>query len=154
MWHEASINSKCSQSLLREKNSARTANKHERGYHLFFQCRFNKTIWPSIMNDCRQRYNEQPWTEYNYDRATAWRDKCLKNTIRKLCFAASIDMIWKDRNDRSFGKGVSSVEKVKKIIKDYVRERTTSLSNKEYSRENLKVAAAWKIPNCIFKCLR
>lgn len=63
------------------------------------------------MNDCRQRYNEQPWTEYNHDRATAWRDKCLKNTIRKLCFVASIDMIWKDRNDRSFGKGVSSVEK-------------------------------------------
>ncbi|GKB53018.1 RNA-directed DNA polymerase, eukaryota, reverse transcriptase zinc-binding domain protein, partial [Tanacetum coccineum] len=79
--------------------------------YLFFECDYSKN---GIVADMSRKFN----------------GNSINSIVRRLCFAASVYLVWQERNSRIFRDEARSAEELFKILIDVVRMRLLSLKVK------------------------
>ncbi|XP_071718137.1 uncharacterized protein [Rutidosis leptorrhynchoides] len=112
--------------------------------HLFFNCPFSSQVWS----------RSKQWMDFPIFSDT-WRDFMLlvspfakRNVARiivaKLLFAASVYMLWQERNNRFFKKKRRPCDQVSDVIYSVVRLKLMSIKWK-ITPQTLRLKSDWKI---------
>jgi hypothetical protein len=71
--------------------------------HLFFSCSFSRRIWKILLSACLVSDPRQEWDDVVEWSSAALKGKSLWTTLCRLCFAAAVYHIWRQRNDLLHG---------------------------------------------------
>ena len=78
------------------------------------------------------------------------KGKKLLSTIRKLCLAASVYHIWRERNIRLHDQLTRPASVVLQIIRDSIRGRLLTIRDIPDSEENRALLSRWNIEAASF----
>ncbi|GJS50336.1 reverse transcriptase zinc-binding domain-containing protein [Tanacetum coccineum] len=112
--------------------------------HLFFECDYSKEFWDKVndkMGVCGSNYN---WNGIVADMSRKFNGNSINSIVRRLCFAASVYLVWQERNSRIFRDEARSTEELFKILIDVVRMRLLSLKVKR-STAVLRIQERWNV---------
>ncbi|CAB4263971.1 unnamed protein product [Prunus armeniaca] len=70
--------------------------------HLFFKWSYSEAIWRQIIRKCRVVGIPHSWHLLIPWASSSWNGKSARSVVKRLCLAASVYFIWKDRNCRIF----------------------------------------------------
>jgi hypothetical protein len=102
--------------------------------HLFFECKYAREVWAKVCNRAGWDCAPYIWGEVTDWMASFANSKSVANVSSKLCFAASVYHLWKERNARYHGcRGKSPRVLYNNIIED-VRYRLVGLKYKRNNR--------------------
>ncbi|KAG5525159.1 hypothetical protein RHGRI_031740 [Rhododendron griersonianum] len=111
--------------------------------HLFFECSFTSIIWEVVKAKCgfvlpsRDLMDEIHWG------LTHCKDCSIQSRLFKLCLAASVYYIWKERNGRIFQQiGYESTSVVRLILEE-VKASMTSWRHVSRSATNICLILKW-----------
>lgn len=68
--------------------------------HLFFKCSYSEAIWRQIIRKCRVVGIPHSWHLLIPWASSSWNGKSARSVVKRLCLAASVYFIWKERNCR------------------------------------------------------
>ncbi|KAI8570892.1 hypothetical protein RHMOL_Rhmol01G0074200 [Rhododendron molle] len=74
----------------------------------------------------------------------------MRSTLFKLCFAASVYHLWKERNGRIFQQLDHDHSAVEKLILEEVKSCTSSWRHEIKSPDNFRVCSDWRITDSVF----
>ncbi|PWA70619.1 reverse transcriptase zinc-binding domain-containing protein [Artemisia annua] len=114
---------------------------------LFFctSCNFSKSIWDNLKPLCKLDDLSYIWAEIVLGLSIRIANNSIWSVVQRLVFGAAVYYIWQERNIRIFQHDYRTEETVFKIIVDTIRYKLMGLNIKN-SREVLKVAEIWKLP--------
>ncbi|XP_039066533.1 uncharacterized protein LOC120212215 [Hibiscus syriacus] len=88
--------------------------------NLFFECRFAKELWGSIMELCCISREASSWDEELVWASLLLKGKSLIVRMLKLAWTSHVYSIWKERNSRLFRSIAISKEEVLEDIKEAI----------------------------------
>lgn len=112
--------------------------------HLFFDCKYAKQFWLKVCLKMGLSWEEMEWNDTINFFAEMDNGNTIKSIVRRLCLAASVYMIWKERNYRLFKEEKRSVDELFEVFKETVRLRLASLKAKPTSSV-FKVQDDWNV---------
>ncbi|KAI8535796.1 hypothetical protein RHMOL_Rhmol10G0201900 [Rhododendron molle] len=118
--------------------------------HLFFECCFSSAIWRQIL---ARNGLDRPFLLFSQELEWAVQnrgDKSLRDTIYKLSLAASIYVLWRERNLRIFQNKSRDVNGVTSEIFNSVRAKASSWSTIKFSAHNRQICDTWLLDSSIF----
>ncbi|KAJ9561655.1 hypothetical protein OSB04_006815 [Centaurea solstitialis] len=86
--------------------------------HLFFQCNYSSVVWTRICREVNWLNFPNRWVDILV--ALSNQSSAPKLLMHKLTLAASVYMVWRERNNRLFSEKKKPPEQVVKDIKDVV----------------------------------
>lgn len=104
-------------------------NNEETIDHLFFKCEFSKHIWREILDIATKDYSPQRWDMYIDFIGKDWRGNGLEHILSKMCLAACVYSIWKERNNISFCNGMQTKERIIENIRRLIRDKRAEIGN-------------------------
>ncbi|GJV27714.1 putative reverse transcriptase domain-containing protein [Tanacetum coccineum] len=105
-------------------------NDAESHSHLFFECEYSKTFWSKVVDKVRMACNNYKLNEIVAGLLKKTNGNSIDSIIRRICFAASVYLVWQERNNRIFRDEKRNVEDLFGIFNDTVRMRLMSLKVK------------------------
>ncbi|GJZ55588.1 hypothetical protein Tco_0610781 [Tanacetum coccineum] len=120
--------------------------KHETDSHshLFFECEYSKVFWGKILKKMGVFGSTYKWNDLVVEMSKRNNGNPIDSVIRRLCFAASVYLIWQERNNRIFRDECRSIEELIKVLSDIVRMRLLSLKFKR-STAVIKAKKRWDV---------
>ncbi|XP_039007790.1 uncharacterized protein LOC120135602 [Hibiscus syriacus] len=106
--------------------------------HLFFQCEFSSRLWFVSLSACGFRRSVLIWGLELDWMCCMTRGCSLPALVLRLAWNDCIYMLWRERNERVFGRAKSSVEEVFKRFQEIVRLK---LSGRVKQRQLLRHSA-------------
>ncbi|GJS68511.1 reverse transcriptase zinc-binding domain-containing protein [Tanacetum coccineum] len=106
--------------------------------HLFFECEYSKEFWGKVLEKMGVFGSTYKWNDIVAEMSRKFNRNSIKCIIRRLCFAASVYLVWQERNNRIFRDEIRSTEELFKVLIDIVRMRLLSLKVK---RSNVVIRA-------------
>lgn len=88
---------------------------YESHSHLFFDCPFSSLIWKAVKSKCDLVLPDCDLLAAVHWGSIHYKDNSMQSNVFKLCIAASVYYIWKERNGRVFqqvGHDTTSVERL------------------------------------------
>ncbi|GJR84403.1 reverse transcriptase zinc-binding domain-containing protein [Tanacetum coccineum] len=111
--------------------------------HLFFECEYSKVLWNKLL-----KMIDVDWRTNMSAFARSYNGNSINSIIRRLCIAASVYLIWQERNNRIFRDEEISSEDLYKVLYKVVRLRILSLRVKDIVAVR-KVQEIWNVKMCI-----
>ncbi|PWA39711.1 reverse transcriptase zinc-binding domain-containing protein [Artemisia annua] len=112
--------------------------------HLFFYCQLSSAIWNSLKTLMNKQMVDCKWNETINNFAEKPCNNSIWSIVRRLCLAAAVYGIWRERNSRIFSDERCTHETVFGKICDQVRSRLISLKAKSSSAIS-QVEHVWNI---------
>lgn len=112
--------------------------------HLFFKCQYAEQIWEKVVMKMGVQCEKMDWEDIIKEFAGQFNGNSVGSIIRRLCLAASVYMIWQERNQRIFRDEYRRWEEVYEIILENIRLRLMSLKAKR-SVAVLKAQEEWNV---------
>ena len=113
--------------------------------HLFFGCPYSAYIWNNIIDKCELIGCPQSWSVLIPWAASSWHGKSVSSSVNRLCLAASVYYIWRERNCRIFKSLTCPPNVTLKAILNTVRSKICSFGLKISAANNF-IASTWNIP--------
>ncbi|KAI8570416.1 hypothetical protein RHMOL_Rhmol01G0032200 [Rhododendron molle] len=118
--------------------------------HLFFDCPFSPSIWLQVRTCCGLQAHV-----WDLNSEVQWgslygKESSMRVTLFKLCLAASVYYLWKERNGRIFLQVGHESTRVEKLILDEVKSCASSWKHELKTLDNLRVCSEWRISDSIF----
>ncbi|GJT29450.1 RNA-directed DNA polymerase, eukaryota, reverse transcriptase zinc-binding domain protein [Tanacetum coccineum] len=107
---------------------SRIPDSHE---HLFFQCQMVSNLWEIVKRRARIKTNANRWTDIIKDMTMIKNQNSIWCIIGKLCLAATVYVVWQERNGRIFNNDKKDNVMLSKVIFDDVRARLVTLKTKQ-----------------------
>ncbi|GJV70675.1 putative reverse transcriptase domain-containing protein [Tanacetum coccineum] len=107
-------------------------NDAESHSHLFFECEYSKTFWSKVVDKVGMACNNYKLNEIVAGLSKKTNGNSIDSIIRRICFAASVYLVWQERNNRIFRDEKRNVEDLFGIFNDTVRMRLMSLKVKRF----------------------
>ncbi|GKC95579.1 reverse transcriptase zinc-binding domain-containing protein, partial [Tanacetum coccineum] len=98
--------------------------------HLLFECEFSKAIWAKVIRKIGVDWKETNWSNNVEAFAIRWNGNSINSIIIRISLAASVYMIWQERNNRIFRDEMRNPDEIYKILEDIIRIRLLSLKVK------------------------
>ena len=108
-------------------------NEEESHKHLFFNCPFSKDVWDKLKSMMNVQILSNDWNEIIKEMADKPCNNSIWSIVRRLCIAAAVYGIWKERNSRIFRNESCNGDTVFGKTCDHVRNRLLSLKAKHTS---------------------
>ncbi|GJW67965.1 RNA-directed DNA polymerase, eukaryota, reverse transcriptase zinc-binding domain protein [Tanacetum coccineum] len=105
-------------------------NDAESHSHLFFECEYSKTFWSKVVDKVGMACNNYKLNEIVAGLSKKTNGNSIDSIIRRICFAASVYLVWQERNNRIFRDEKRNVEDLFGIFNDTLRMRLMSLKVK------------------------
>ena len=102
-------------------------------------------ISASIIDMCELIGCPQSWSILIPWAAGSWQGKSVSSSVNRLCFAASVYYIWRERNCRIFKSLTCPPNVTLKAILNTVRSKICSFGLKISTANNF-IASTWNIP--------
>ncbi|GJY52321.1 reverse transcriptase zinc-binding domain-containing protein [Tanacetum coccineum] len=112
--------------------------------HLFFECRYSSEVWKNVMDKMGVGDRSYKWFEIVEEMSRTFNGNSINSIIRRLCLAASVYLIWQERNYRIFREERRSHVELTKAIIDVVRMRLLNLKFKR-SDAVIKAQVRWNV---------
>ncbi|GJS15294.1 hypothetical protein Tco_0409766 [Tanacetum coccineum] len=96
-------------------------------YHLFFECEYSKAFWGKVLKKMEVDWNTYNWNDTVAGIARKFNGNSINSIIRRLCFAASVYLIWQERNNRTFRYETRSTEELFKMANTLILKSLVSL---------------------------
>ncbi|GKF67638.1 hypothetical protein Tco_0197317, partial [Tanacetum coccineum] len=77
-------------------------NDAESYSHLFFECEYSKTFWSKLVDKVGMACNNYKLNEIVAGLSKKTNGNSIDSIIRRICFAASVYLVWQERNNRIF----------------------------------------------------
>ena len=119
-------------------------NADESHDHLFFKCQFSSAVWSKLQSLINEQKDDCAWNETVMKFAEKPCNNSIWSIVRRLCLAAAVYGIWRERNNRIFNEERCTHEIVFGKICDQVRCRLSSLKAKSSNAVN-HVEQLWEI---------
>ncbi|XP_071699647.1 uncharacterized protein [Rutidosis leptorrhynchoides] len=108
--------------------------------HLFFECAYSSNVWDKVLDKVRIPIGSYKWKSilvYMSQFAGRNSARCI---VAKLCFAATVYVIWQERNYRIFRRVHRTPDQVFEVIVSNIRLKLMTIKFKPSSYvERLKV---------------
>ncbi|GJR59120.1 hypothetical protein Tco_1501282 [Tanacetum coccineum] len=98
--------------------------------HLFFECEFSKTIWEKVTWKTSVNGKGTNWNNNVEAFAKKWNGNSINNVIRRISLAASVYLVWQEKNNRIFKDEIRSPDEIYKTLEDIIKMRLMSLTVK------------------------
>ena len=98
--------------------------------HLFFECKFSRSVWDKVKNRARIHNNHVTWDETVQDLVNADIGNNIGSVVKMLCFAASVYSIWHERNCIIFRDEQRESDDVVKVVFENVKLKLMSIKVK------------------------
>ncbi|GKE28992.1 reverse transcriptase zinc-binding domain-containing protein, partial [Tanacetum coccineum] len=112
--------------------------------HLFFECEFSKALWEKVIWKIGVDWKEANWNNNVESFAKKRNVNSINNIIRRICLAASVYLVWQERNNRIFRDEMRSPDELYKILEEIIRMRFLSLKVKD-SLAVRKAQEVWNV---------
>ena len=112
--------------------------------HLFFKCEYANQFWGNVVRKVGMSCGKMDWEEIVSSFANSFNGNSIASVIKRLALAASVYLIWQERNNRIFREEQRSCDELFKIWQDNMRFRMMSLKVKP-SVAVLKVQEEWNV---------
>ncbi|PWA74721.1 hypothetical protein CTI12_AA251010 [Artemisia annua] len=112
--------------------------------HLFFNCSYTSELWAKVMHKLKMHNSNTKWEEVIVSFVECYNGSSLGSITRRLCLAASVYMVWHERNKRLFKDERRSVEDLFKCFCVTIRMRLATLKMK-YSKAVSDTEKVWDI---------
>ena len=83
--------------------------------HLFFQCSYTSQFWEKVKVKLNLKCNAMEWNDIMDEVSKMYNGDSIESIIRRLGLAASVYLIWQERNNRLF------IEGTKEVGRSYIR---------------------------------
>jgi len=113
--------------------------------HLFFSCSFSRRIWKTIMGDCFFADVPTSWDEVEVWGPKVMRGKSLQSCLGKICFAAVVYHLWKQRTALLHSNNQCTEEAILAQISWEVRARIMNKGQFKGSDKQLALVAKWNL---------
>ena len=118
--------------------------------HLFFSCPYSNQIWRALKQKCNIPFGDHSWQDCISQMVTLCKGKSLLNTVRKLCFATGVYLIWEERNKRLHENSLREAKVVFWYTTESIRCRLSAVRGIKDSVENRGIQTLWRLPDSIF----
>ncbi|XP_021993818.1 uncharacterized protein LOC110890505 [Helianthus annuus] len=112
--------------------------------HLFFECKLSSEIWCTVRSKVGMDRVEPRWTEIVEWLKHRSRSKSATNLLCKLIVAATMYVIWQERNNRLFKNHARPPDIISKAVIDSVRYKLMGLRFKNTIRVR-ELLEKWEI---------
>ncbi|KAJ0833348.1 putative RNA-directed DNA polymerase [Helianthus annuus] len=112
--------------------------------HLFFECKLSSEIWCTVRSKVGMDTVEPRWTEIVDWLKHRSRSKSARNLLCKLIVAASMYVIWQERNNRLFKNHARPPDIISKAVIERVRYKLMGLRFKNTIRVR-ELLEKWEI---------
>ena len=112
--------------------------------HLFFNCNYSRQFWAKVMHKLKMQIFNTKWERACEKFVEYYNGNSVGSIVRRLCLAASIYLIWQERNNRLFKDEKRSVEELFKCLCDVIKVRLSSLKMK-WSQSVCETEKVWEI---------
>ena len=114
--------------------------------HLFFGCRFSRSIWEKILSLSEQSRLIGTWSEELQWAIQNLKGRKLLHIILRVAWRAYIYYVWKERNGRMYGNSIVTSLQVLEHIKEAVRIKLAGLRFPK-TIENEGLCRRWELYN-------
>ena len=118
--------------------------------HLFFTCPVSSSIWGNVLHKCHDSYHSTPWEEYISLLSNHWKGKSLMTTIKRICLASTVYIIWAERNSRYHNNNSRDINSIVSNILELAQLKLSSLSKVKNNSPNQDIKEEWGLPDSIF----
>jgi hypothetical protein len=115
------------------------------GSTFFFQCRFSRRIWRILMASCLIYDPFVEWEDVANWSVDVLKGKSLQISLCKLNLGATVNHIWKQRNDLLHGNTPRTEEAIVAQIKWEVGSRIMVKGAVKKTAQNLKLVHSWNL---------
>ncbi|GJW11211.1 RNA-directed DNA polymerase, eukaryota, reverse transcriptase zinc-binding domain protein [Tanacetum coccineum] len=112
--------------------------------HLFFRCEYAKKFWLMVNKKIEVRINERDWESIVNKFVDMRNRNSIGSVVRRLCLAASVYLIWQERNNRLFKNKKRNVDDLFTVLVNTIQQRLCSLKVKR-SQVVHKVEIRWNV---------
>ncbi|GJZ54066.1 RNA-directed DNA polymerase, eukaryota, reverse transcriptase zinc-binding domain protein [Tanacetum coccineum] len=98
--------------------------------HLFFEYVYSKEFWGKALDKMGVFGSTYKWNDIVAEMLRKFNGNAINSIIKRLCFAASVYLVWQERNNRIFRDEARSTEELFKVLIDIVRMRLLTLKVK------------------------
>ncbi|GJU32190.1 ribonuclease H-like domain-containing protein [Tanacetum coccineum] len=133
--------------LVREKVSSgviKTMKVSSACRYIYQSCDYSSQFWQLVKKKVEVVNNGKDWSTIVNGFATMKNGNSIRSMIRRLCLAASIYLIWQERNARLFKDEKRNVDDLFKNLVEIVTLRLSSLKVKR-SKEVHKIEDSWNV---------
>lgn len=95
--------------------------------HLFFKCPFTNQLWSTVLHKLKMHNCYSDWEGVFGSFANMYNGNSSGSIVRRLSLAASVYIVWQERNNRLFRDEKRNVEDLFKMVCDNVKSRLTNL---------------------------
>ncbi|PWA58483.1 RNA-directed DNA polymerase, eukaryota, Reverse transcriptase zinc-binding domain protein [Artemisia annua] len=107
--------------------------------HLFFKCKYAGQFWGKVLVNIEINCGNMEWNEIVNEFARKFNGNSIGSVIRRLSLAASVYLIWQERNNKLFRGKQRGWEELYKMFHETIRMRLMNLKVKPIC----KVQQAW-----------
>ena len=119
--------------------------------HLFFKCIVCTQIWNFIQQKCGLQSPRLDWIGMIEWLAQHWKGRSLEMDIRKLYLAATIYIIWQERNSRLHNNRANSSDFLCDKVLRIIRLKLSTFHRIPSTGENRQIQMCWNLPSTIFE---
>ncbi|GKA31750.1 reverse transcriptase zinc-binding domain-containing protein [Tanacetum coccineum] len=112
--------------------------------HLFFQCKYSTQFWNRVKQKISLRCTEVEWSDIVNNMAMEYNGNSINSVIRRLGLAASVYLLWQERNNRLFRGEKRSIDELYEVFVETIRLRLSSLKAK-LTKAVTKAQLNWNI---------
>ena len=112
--------------------------------HLFFKCQYSAQLWQEVAKKMGVDCGNMEWNDIVTELVEKLNGNSVGSIIRRVCLAASVYLIWQERNQRIFRDEKRSWEELYEVLLETIRLRLMSLKAKK-SMAVLKVQKEWNV---------
>ncbi|PWA55517.1 reverse transcriptase zinc-binding domain-containing protein [Artemisia annua] len=112
--------------------------------HLFFNCSYTSKFWAKVMHKLKMDNSNTDWEGVVGAFVDSYNGSSVGSITRRLCLAASVYLVWQERNNRLFKDERRSVDDFFKCFCDTIKMRLASLKMK-WSKAVCDTEKIWDI---------
>ncbi|GKE23975.1 hypothetical protein Tco_1435487 [Tanacetum coccineum] len=99
--------------------------------YLFFDCEYSRVVWGKVTKMINVDWRDNEWRSNVTTFARRYNGNFINSIIRRLCIAASVYLIWQERNNRILRDGKRNCKDLYKVLYETIRMRLMSLRVKD-----------------------
>ena len=118
--------------------------------HLFFECPVTRRIWATILARSGLNPHQMAWGDQIVWMANHWKGNSFRITIYKLSLAASVYLIWAERNYRFHSNGCRDLGTITRSMLDLIRCKLSTFCKVKGTCTNRRLQQMWGLQAHIF----
>lgn len=111
--------------------------------HLFFACELSSSIWTDILRLCLITGGVRTWNDTMIWATNSLKHSSFANWVRRLALAASVYVLWRERNERYHNNKCKDKRALVVFIRDQVRFRVASFKTIDDTPVNRHLCENW-----------